>query len=585
MEKQIRVLVANRPKLMREVIIATFVDQPDIQIVGEVTEDSEIVGRVEETKPDFLFIGPQRSRKASRCLRHGASPLSRTEHYCRRSPHQPQRPLLGLFQYSFHRPRGFRGGHPRRHAQEGRFCRSSNMMTLPGFGLLGRHLAGALLLSALVANGFAQEAPAQRRSSAPPADVPADRRAGVSDLAKENYNRVAASAMDIKGVLLGNPGLMVELKNLIAKEASDSGQVVNEDDLTDQAISGRLINDVAFRAAATRLVQRYRYLLPRVNPDSDAAKEQDLILKERTRRFVQIESQEDSNSLQPRRTERTQDRNGAPCAQGNSFGCNLQYGGQQGRAAGAPSNAVPQDQLPQGAPGQANPSSANSNILRAQMSSEEPQAGGLAEGLPSSVLTNVSNPQRRPSDAIPGNNLPPDLSGNSPLSQGQASNPYSPDIHQWAPDLNSTMTPGPGRRAPYQPELQPRGTPRVPTANERAPVGMVHQPSPYSDIPSLYDLYVQAASQNGAPQRFGVEVFRDGLRDPRAIPMDLPLGPDYVVGPGDTLSIDLWGGVSARLVRNVDREGRVGGRTRLQAAPAACSPWGTNPSSQLMAVI
>jgi chemotaxis response regulator CheB len=57
MEKQIRVLVANRPKLMREVIIATFVDQPDIQIVGEVTEDSEIVGRVEETKPDFLFIG------------------------------------------------------------------------------------------------------------------------------------------------------------------------------------------------------------------------------------------------------------------------------------------------------------------------------------------------------------------------------------------------------------------------------------------------------------------------------------------------------------------------------------------------
>jgi polysaccharide biosynthesis/export protein len=431
------------------------------------------------------------------------------------------------------------------------------MMNQPEFGLSGRHLAGALLLFALVANGFAQQAPAQQRSSAAPADVPADRRAGVSDLARENYNRVAASAMDIKGVLLGNPGLMVELKNLIAKEASDSGQVVNEDDLTDQAINDRLINDVAFRAAATRLVQRYGYLLPKVNPDSDAAKEQDLILKERARRFVQIESQEDTNSLQPRRTERTQDRNGAPCEQSNSFGCNLQYAGQQGRAAGAPSNTVPQDQLPPGTPGQANPSSANSNILRAQMSSEEPQAGGLAEGLPSSVLTNVSNPQRRPSDAIPGNNLPPDLSGNSPLSQGQASNPYSPDIRQWAPDLNSTMTPGPARRAPYQPELQPRGTPRVPTADELAPVAMVHQPSPYSDIPSLYDLYVQAASQNGAPQRFGAEVFRDGLRDPRAIPMDLPVGPDYVVGPGDTLSIDLWGGVSARLVRNVDREGRV----------------------------
>jgi polysaccharide biosynthesis/export protein len=41
------------------------------------------------------------------------------------------------------------------------------------------------------------------------------------------------------------------------------------------------------------------------------------------------------------------------------------------------------------------------------------------------------------------------------------------------------------------------------------------------------------------------------------IAMDLPVGPDYVVGPGDGLSIDLWGGVSQRLFRTVDREGRV----------------------------
>jgi protein involved in polysaccharide export with SLBB domain len=54
-----------------------------------------------------------------------------------------------------------------------------------------------------------------------------------------------------------------------------------------------------------------------------------------------------------------------------------------------------------------------------------------------------------------------------------------------------------------------------------------------------------------------VAVFRDGLRDPRSIPMDLPVGPDYVVGPGDTLSIDLWGGYSTKLVRVVDRQGRV----------------------------
>ena len=56
MDRQIRVLVANRPKLMREVIIETFVDQPDITIVGEVAEEAEILRRVDETRPDFLFI-------------------------------------------------------------------------------------------------------------------------------------------------------------------------------------------------------------------------------------------------------------------------------------------------------------------------------------------------------------------------------------------------------------------------------------------------------------------------------------------------------------------------------------------------
>jgi len=37
----------------------------------------------------------------------------------------------------------------------------------------------------------------------------------------------------------------------------------------------------------------------------------------------------------------------------------------------------------------------------------------------------------------------------------------------------------------------------------------------------------------------------------------MPAGPDYVVGPGDGLTINLSGGVSQRLQRTVDREGRV----------------------------
>ncbi len=56
MEKAIRVLVANRPRLMREVILATFADQPDIEIVGEVTEESDISESVKRTLPNFVVI-------------------------------------------------------------------------------------------------------------------------------------------------------------------------------------------------------------------------------------------------------------------------------------------------------------------------------------------------------------------------------------------------------------------------------------------------------------------------------------------------------------------------------------------------
>src|SRR5260370_30540434 len=70
-------------------------------------------------------------------------------------------------------------------------------------------------------------------------------------------------------------------------------------------------------------------------------------------------------------------------------------------------------------------------------------------------------------------------------------------------------------------------------------------------------MYVQASVRQRPIERFGLEVFRNTSNDPRAIPMDLPVGSDYVIGPGDGLAIDIWGGVSQRLMRVVDREGRV----------------------------
>jgi chemotaxis response regulator CheB len=56
MEKPIRVLVANSPRLMRELILATLSDQTDIEIVGEVVDEADISMSIEKTSPDVIVI-------------------------------------------------------------------------------------------------------------------------------------------------------------------------------------------------------------------------------------------------------------------------------------------------------------------------------------------------------------------------------------------------------------------------------------------------------------------------------------------------------------------------------------------------
>lgn len=56
MMSAIRVLVANKPRLMRELVLATISDQPDIEVVGQVQNDDEIEGAVERTQPDFVIV-------------------------------------------------------------------------------------------------------------------------------------------------------------------------------------------------------------------------------------------------------------------------------------------------------------------------------------------------------------------------------------------------------------------------------------------------------------------------------------------------------------------------------------------------
>jgi len=57
--KPVRVLVANQPRLMRELLMATIADQPDIEVVGEIRSDGELEHAIEYMRPDFLIVALQ----------------------------------------------------------------------------------------------------------------------------------------------------------------------------------------------------------------------------------------------------------------------------------------------------------------------------------------------------------------------------------------------------------------------------------------------------------------------------------------------------------------------------------------------
>ena len=77
-----------------------------------------------------------------------------------------------------------------------------------------------------------EETDGQRRESRE--SVPTARPVDPSDLGQENLQRVAASSAQIQAVLVKDPGILVELKRWVAKEATDNGQVVDDAALTDQ---------------------------------------------------------------------------------------------------------------------------------------------------------------------------------------------------------------------------------------------------------------------------------------------------------------------------------------------------------------
>src|SRR5579872_1800234 len=345
------------------------------------------------------------------------------------------------------------------------------------------------------------------------ADSTSERGTELSELAKDNLNRVAASAVDIRDVLVKNPGLLVELKRWVAKEAADNGQVVEDASLSDQAIFDRVDSDVLFRSVATRLLQRYGYLLPTTNPDSNLGKQEEFVLKERARRLVQIEAQEDSQSLKPENPEEnprvTRETNCNP----DASDCEA-----------------------------ARPKRRPSQQMREQEEQAPEPGPRLSPDAPRTLQADVPNDLQmsREGSLIPQVEFAADsatpIDGVPLLSQTTISSPAQDQFRE-----KKQLRPAPSQAPEYvangdtlgqSTQFSRRRLEQTRPREDSSPVRMVHSANPYADVPSLYDMYVQAAAVQRPAERFGLDVFRNTTNQPDVIPMDLPVGPDYVVGTG-----------------------------------------------------
>ena len=407
-------------------------------------------------------------------------------------------------------------------------------------------LAGSLAVPAAMPQQQSQPR-ATQGSGSEPTRVPAR----PPDIISDNLDRVAASAEQILEVLNKEAGLMVEFKRILAQEAGVSGQILEESDLTDVSIAERLRSSLRARVLATRLLQRYGYLVPKVNPDSDLAAEQKLVQQERAQILARSAERRDTfeETAPSRQNAACDPRSDSQCG---TLPATLSEGGE--RLPGAP---IAPMRVPRstGAVQRAEvtPQSDVTRLGAMLVPSDQREGYSASTGSTETVLASVRSGGA--ADLLGAQKTPPygTEDGLSSRSLSPLDLPFLsvPQTEQPVLDARGSRTAINSGRYGAERNVRPSGSPSV------EPVTILRQPNPYANVPSLYDLYVQAAPNTRPVERFGLDVFRKGEINPAYLPMDLPVGPSYVVGPGDSLAIDLWGGVSQRILRTVDREGRV----------------------------
>ena len=352
---------------------------------------------------------------------------------------------------------------------------------------------------------------------------------------------VSLSAENIISILQKEPGLLLEVKKVIVRKAYEQGRILDPQDLTDEAVYRTIARDENVRVLVTREIVDREYI--RVKPTKEELAKQESLLRGTGK--SNPETGETEEEFWKRRDSEMQS---APKSQTPN---------QQ--APAVPAGPEPYDSRRAVQMAQAQ----NYNGDSTQDTGIDSFSGISATGLPLNPLglQGASQGQMGALSSSRGGESPLSpaaqmngaassaaLSGTNDLTSGLFPNP----------DAISTLDqPGSFGTQSYQPNYyyqRPRSR-VLPTKLDQPMLG--HRPNPYADVPSLYDLYSQYSQRSPTLERFGYDIFQNDTGNVDQLPMDLPAGPDYVVGPGDGLSIDLWGGVSKRLRRVVDREGKI----------------------------
>jgi hypothetical protein len=428
---------------------------------------------------------------------------------------------------------------------------SKRLINLKMFG------CGAILIPSIVlgsagtlwaqAAGFPQSARESRydRTKAVPENH--------SRAAQEADSLVSLSADKIVALLVDEPGLFLQCKRLLVRNAFAQGRVIGPDDLTDDAVFRLVREDQNIRILFTREIEDRFYV--RAKPTREEL-ERDWEQK-RVRVPDQAELQLEGSTNLKNATNEEQ-------------AYWLRHERDLDRSIPIPKLNQNAPMVP--APVPATPDEATRDLIAKSLDNSDTTSSGPLFGpaAEQSALLMRSSLGGGGGGGFGGDEE------HSALGQGGGANDSAPSVDLLGPpggvdplESETDATLGSGRDlfgsnagatagldASQSSASYARSRAYLLQGKEKQPT-LRHRANPYADVPALYDLYAQYSRRTPKLDRFGIDIFQNGTGNLDMLPMDLPVGPDYVLGPGDGLTINLFGGISQRLRRVVDREGRV----------------------------